>query len=141
MKSFLNSNIFFFKNHLEFKLKPEFQTPSNKFENPINKIEIPMNKPEIPQHRNIVSVVNSDDLSGVDSSSTILNKFGIVGFLQKFFSARPSQQELINKNVLYQEVHSENPIPLKLSVIKDCIDFIERNGNNFFFFNSYLCKL
>jgi len=49
-------------------------------------------------------------------------------FLNRFFEARPSQQELISKRVLQGEVHVEDPIPLREDIVERLIAFIESKG-------------
>lgn len=49
-------------------------------------------------------------------------------FLNRFFEARPSQTELIQKRVLQGEVHMESPIPLRLDIVEKMIAFIESKG-------------
>lgn len=64
----------------------------------------------------------------VDSSSTIQKKPKILQFLSSFFTARPSQEELIKKKVLQTEIHPESSLPLRYDIVAKCIQFIERIG-------------
>lgn len=64
----------------------------------------------------------------IDTSSTLQKKPKILQFLSSFFTARPSQEDLIKKKVLQGEVHSEMVCPLRYDVVAKCIAFIERHG-------------
>ena len=64
----------------------------------------------------------------IDQTSTLQKKPKILQYLTNFFTARPTQEDLIKKKVLQGEVHTEKSTQLRYDIIARCLQFIEMHG-------------
>ena len=55
----------------------------------------------------------------------------IRSLLNRFFEARPSQEDLISRRVLQAEVHVDRSVPLRFEVVEKVLQYIEAKGECF----------
>jgi hypothetical protein len=81
--------------------------------------------------RNLTPVQKAAVRSQFNSKQTrTSSSFQIRNILDRFLQSRTSQQSLVEKNILFNEIHPEDPIPLRKDIVQACITYIENRALN-----------